>query len=174
MIKICLFIFSFALYSTVNALFFNYKTMHKIYEEQGAFNFIFQIPQILYSTLISTFINILVKTLSLTQKNILEIKNNQNSKVNKILKCLIIKFTLYFILSFIFLLFFWFYLGCFCAIYTNTQAHIFKDTAISFFISLIYPLFINLIPGLFRIPSLKVANKSKEGLYKLSQLIQLI
>ena len=173
-IKICLFIFSFALYSTVNALFFNYKTMHKIYEEQGAFNFIFQIPQILYSTLISTFINILVKTLSLTQKNILEIKNNQNSKVNEILKCLIIKFTLYFILSFIFLLFFWFYLGCFCAIYTNTQTHIFKDTAISFILSLIYPLFINLIPGLFRIPSLKSPNKSRESLYKFSLLIQLI
>ena len=151
--------------------------MHKIYEDEGTFNFIFQIPQILYSTLISTFINMIVKTLSLSQKNILEIKNakeNVSSKIKSVLKCLTIKFILYFLLSFIFLLFFWYYLGCFCAIYTNTQNHLFKDTAISFLLSLIYPLVINLIPGIFRIPSLKSVNKNKECLYKISQIIQLV
>ena len=48
-IKIILFIFSFALYFTVNALFFNDSIIHKIYEDEGNFNFIYQIPQILYS-----------------------------------------------------------------------------------------------------------------------------
>ena len=73
-IKIILFIFSFALYFTVNALFFNDSTMHKIYEDEGDFNFIYQIPQILYSTLITSFINIVVKFLSLTEKNIIDLK----------------------------------------------------------------------------------------------------
>ena len=40
-IKIILFLFSFALYFTINALFFNDKTLHKIYDDQGNFNFIY-------------------------------------------------------------------------------------------------------------------------------------
>ena len=176
-IKISLFFFSFALYYTVNALFFNYTTMHKIYEDGGTFNFIFQIPQILYSTIISTVISMIVKILSLTQKNIIELKSvNENieTKVSKLLKCLTIKFLLFFSLSFLFLLFFWYYLGCFCAIYTNTQEHLIKDTTISFMLSLVYPIFLNLLPGFFRIPSLKAVNKDKGCLYKCSQIIQLI
>ena len=151
--------------------------MHKIYEDQGSFNFIFQVPQILYSTLISSFINMIIKTLSLSQKNIIELKNhkqNLNNKKTNILKCLVIKFTLFFILSLILLLFFWFYLGCFCAVYKNTQKHLINDTIISFILSLLYPVFLNFIPGFFRIPSLRDVNKNKEGLYKFSKIIQLI
>ena len=43
-LKISLFLFSFALYITINALFFNDSTMHKIYEDEGSFNFLYQIP----------------------------------------------------------------------------------------------------------------------------------
>ena len=45
MIKITIFFFSFALYFIVNALFYSDSTMHKIYEDKGKFNFIYQIPQ---------------------------------------------------------------------------------------------------------------------------------
>ena len=55
-IKISLFLFIFSLNLTVNALFFNDSTMHKIYEDKGEYNFIYQMPQILYSTLITTII----------------------------------------------------------------------------------------------------------------------
>ena len=54
-IKIYLFFFSFGLFFTVNTLFFTDSTMHKINEDNGKFNFIYQIPQIIYSTLISSF-----------------------------------------------------------------------------------------------------------------------
>ena len=59
-IKIFLFFFSFSLDFTINAVFFNDDTMHKIYEDKGKFNFLYQIPQILYSTLISKFIDSLI------------------------------------------------------------------------------------------------------------------
>ena len=177
-IKIFLFFFSFALYLTVNALFFNYNTMSKIYKDQGEFNFIFQLPQIIYSTLISTFINMIIRTLALSQKNIVEIKRetgpNIFMKIPQLLKCLSIKFIIFFILSFVLLIFFWFYLGCFCAVYPNTQIHLITDTAISFLLTLVYPFFMNLLPGLLRIPSLKSVNKDKECLYKFSQIIHLI
>ena len=65
-----------------------------------------------------------------------------------------IKFILYFILSFIFLLFFWYYLSMFGAVYINTQFHLLKDTLVSFGLSLLYPFGLCLLPGLFRIPAL--------------------
>ena len=73
-IKLNIFVFSFGLYFTINALFFNDITMHKIYEDKGKFNFIYQIPQILYSSIISSKINMIITSLSLSEKNILSIK----------------------------------------------------------------------------------------------------
>ena len=88
-LKISLFIVSFALYLSINAFFFNDKTMHKIYEESGAFNIIQQIPQILYSSIISSIINILLKILSLSEKDILKIKEGidiekEDGEMNKV------------------------------------------------------------------------------------------
>ena len=87
-------------------------------------------------------------------------------------KCLLIKFILYFILCFLFLLFYWYYISGFCAVYKNTQVYLIKDTAISFSTSLIYPFIISLIPGLLRIPSLN--QKEYSYLYLFSKIIQLI
>ena len=176
-IKICLFLFSFVLYYTINALFFNDSTMHKIYEDQGAFNFIYHIPQILYSTIISSVINIIVKKLSLSENNILAIKNGKNienidNEKKKVLKCLTIKFILFFIICLLFIILFWYYLACFCAVYKNTQYYLIKDTLLSFCLSLLYPFGLNLLPGMLRIPSLK--RNDKQCLYKISQIVQII
>ena len=173
-IKICLFFFYFALSYAVNALFFNDATMHKIYVDHGDFNFIYQIPQILFSTIIISIINIIVTCLSLSEKNIINLKNqegNKKEKMQEVKKYLIIKFSLFFILIIIFLVLFWYYLSCFCAIYKNTQFHLIKDTLISFGISLLYPFGICLIPGVFRIHAIK---SHKEFLFKFSKFIQFI
>ena len=182
-IKISLLLFSFSLYFTVNTLFFTDSTMHKIYEDRGSFDFIYQIPQILYSTIISFITNTIVSYLSLTEKNILKIKEAKekikddiSNLVAKTKKCLMIKFILFFILNFLFLLFFWYYISCFCAVYKNTQTHLIKDTLISYSLSLLYPFGINFLPGIFRIPALnsKKKDKDKEFIYKFSKIIQLI
>ena len=60
----------------------------------------------------------------------------------------------------------------FGAIYRNTQLHLLKDTLISFGLSLIYPFFIYLLPGLFRIPALSDEKKSSKCLYKFSKVLQ--
>ena len=65
-VKIDLFFICFILFYTVNALFFNDNTMHKIYEDQGSFNIIYQLPQIIYSSLISGVLNILLNFLALS------------------------------------------------------------------------------------------------------------
>ena len=74
-IKISLLLLSFCLYFTFNGFFFSDDSMHKIYEDKGSYNILYQIPQILYSTLITSFINIILKTLSLSEKNIIDLKN---------------------------------------------------------------------------------------------------
>ena len=173
-IKICLFFFSFALYFTINALFFNDSTMHKIYEDNGHFNFIYQLPQIIYSTIISSAINTLVTFLSLSEKNILSLKNIKSEfERKKVINRLIIKFIIFFILIYILLILFWLYISCFCAVYINTQIHLIEDTLISYVLYLLYPLGLCLIPGIFRIPSLTAQKKDKVCLYKLSCILQL-
>ena len=174
-IKINLFFFTFAVNFTINALFFNDSTMHKIYEDGGQFDFIYQLPQILYSTLISSFLIILVKQLALSEKNVLRIKNSESNNISKKLisesKAINCKFIAFFIIVLILLLFFGYYVGCFCAVYKNTQIQLIADTLLSFSISLLYPLILYFIPGLFRIPSLKNSNECK---YRISKIIQLI
>ena len=81
MLKIILFLLSFTLFYTVNALFFNDSTMHQIYEDEGEFNFIYQIPQILYSTIISTVIKVIISFLSLTESNLAKIKSLKTKKL---------------------------------------------------------------------------------------------
>ena len=176
-IKISIFFFSFALYYTINALFFDESAMHKIYVNQGNFIFIYQIPQIIYSSFISTIIMSIIRYFSLSQKEILQLKNEEliqsiNKRVEETIKFLKIKFTLFFIIELLFLIFFWYYLSCFCAIYKNTQLFLTKDTLISFGFSLLYPIFICLLPGTFRILSLKDSKKNKNCLYKLSKVLQ--
>jgi len=178
-IKISLFLFSFSIYFTINALFFDDSTMHNIYVAKGEYNFIYQIPIILYSTIISALINYLIKLLSLSEKNIINLKNNEKKEnitevFLKTKKTLIIKFTLSYIFNFLFLIFFWFYISSFCAVYQNTQIYLIKDTIISFSLSLLYPFGICLIPGILRIPSLNACKKDKECVYILSKILQLI
>ncbi len=90
----------------------------------------------------------------------------------KALKCTIIKFLLFSFFNIIFLSAFWYYLGCFGAVYKNTQIHLISDTLISFGTSMIYPFGTNLLPGFFRIPALR--KKNKKCMYKISKLVQLI
>ena len=126
-IKTFLFFFCFSSDFINNALFFTDVTMHKIYSDEGAFDFIYNIPQIIYSSLISIIIDLLIKFLSLSENKVFEVKEQKrknskdlNIKIKKLHKILKIKFALFFIITFIILIFYWFYITCFCAIYKNT------------------------------------------------------
>ena len=178
-IKLCLFFFSFALYLTINTLFFDNSAMHQIYQDKGSFSFLYNLPKIFYSTMISAVINIIITYLSLTEKDITKIrvkvieeKQDLNKVVSGTETCLKIKIPLFFLFNFLFIIFFWYYLASFCAVYKNTQTHIFKNVSLSFLLSLFYPFGFSLISGFFRIPSLRKGDR--KCLYTLSMIIQLI
>ena len=151
--------------------------MHKIYIDKGTYNFIYQIPQILYSTLISGVINALIKYLSLSENDIIAFKqekDNIKNKYKELIKTLKMKFILFFIITFMLLMVFWYYITCFCGVYSNTQIHLIKDTVTSFCLSLVYPFGIYLIPAMFRKCALNSKKKKRECIYKTSLIIQMI
>ena len=54
--------------------------MHQIYEDEGDYNFIYQLPQIIYSSLISVIINGITSFLALSEDKIIELKKDKNLK----------------------------------------------------------------------------------------------
>ena len=78
-IKIFLFFFFFILNLTVNALYFNNFIIHKIYIDEGKYNIIYQIPQILYFSVISG-ISMHLLNIYLYHKIILGISIRQKEK----------------------------------------------------------------------------------------------
>ena len=99
-------------------------------------------------------------------------KGNILKTSTRLKRYLKIKFVIFFILDFILLGCFWIYLSCFSAVYNNTQIHLINDTLISFAISLITPFVLYLLPGIFRIPSLK--NGNRRILYVINNILQFI
>ena len=152
--------------------------MHKIYENKGAFDFVYQLPKILYSSLVSIVLNSILNLLALSNGGIIKFKENRTKKNLDTRKAdleqkLRIKFIMHFIISFIMLVCFWYYISMFGVIYKNTQLHLLKDTLINFGLSLIYPFAVYLVPGIFRIPSLSNPKKNRKLLYNFSKFIQL-
>ena len=178
-LKISLFLISVSLYFTINGFFFSDETMHKVYQNNGDYDLIYKIPQILYSTIVSTIINMILKTLSLSEKSLLEIKEEKDKNIaiqksKKTKNLLKNKFMIFFILSILLMGFFWYFISCFCAVFINTQIILIKDTIFSFSLSMVYPFALSLFPGFFRIPSLRAKNRNKKCLYNLSKIIAFI
>ena len=92
----------------------------------------------------TVFIKLLVDFLVLTEKQVLRIKNEEteekaNDEKKRLMKITIIKLFIFFSINIILLIFFWFYLTCFNAVYPNTQIFL-----------VIIPLIYNLIPAFIR------------------------
>jgi len=178
-IKKFIFFLSFALHYTANALFFDDTNMHQIYEDEGKYNFPYQLPKILISAAGSTVIlRIILHILVLTDKNVLQVKNqpSYNLAINmkyKVLKCMKIKFAIFFVLNFIIIILFGYYLTCFSAVYKNTQVYLIENTAISFCFSLFYPFVINFFPSTFRSCSIDKKKRNKNCFYNFSKIIQI-
>jgi hypothetical protein len=79
-VKLSLFLISYSLYFTLNGFFFGDKTMNKINQDHGKYNFITQVSIIIYSSIISSIISHILKLFSLTEKKILDLKKISSSK----------------------------------------------------------------------------------------------
>ena len=171
--KLSLFIMSFGLNITINTLFFTDDSIHKLYENYGKYNFLYNLPKTLYSVVLTSFITFWFELLSLSQDVMSKFKEKEYIKdiiceKKKRIKYLRTKNIIYFFILLILLLFFWYYLSCFCAVYYNTQIALMKDILISFANGFIYPFILTFIPTIIRIPSLR---KKNSCLYRFSRII---
>ena len=161
----------------MNVFFFSDDSMHKIYLNYGKYDFVQQIPKIIYSTAISQLLEVFLCFLSLTDKYFYEIKslkkdNHIKEQIFPIFRCVEIKLIIFFIFTCILFAFYWYFVSAFCAVYQNTQFIFIKDSASSFLTGLLYPFVLYLIPSVLRILSLNDAKKKRfKFLYKLSDII---
>ena len=176
-IKTCIFSLSFSIYYAINFVFFDDNIMHKIYELGGKYDVFFFLPKIAIAFGASYYITIIIKIIFLSERNIVNIRSQMMPSSayaiwDKEKKNMIIKYSIFFILSIIFLAFFWMLLSSFGAVFQNTQIFIFKNTLISFSLSLFYPFFNNIFPCMFRMCALKSSQKNNGCIYSLSKLLQ--
>ena len=173
-VKLSRFIFLLATDMCMNVFFFSDASMHKIYLNYGKYDFIQQIPQIIYSTVVSQMIEVFLCFLSLTDKHMYEIKNLEPDKTNNkvvtgIFNTMRRKLFFYFFITFIFFLGYWYIVAVFCAVYENTQIAFIKDSFMSSLLGILYPFVLYGFPAAFRGCALKCKNNN--CLFKFSEII---
>ena len=169
-IKLSRFFFLVCTSKAMNVIFFFDSSMHKIYLDYGKYNFIQQLPQILYSSLVSLIIEIIIGILSYTDINIYQVRQIKQATLDKIqiiMKKIKIKLIVFFIITFLLFLFYWYFISAFCAVYNNTQIIYIKDFISSFCIGLLYPFIIQLVFALIRIFTLREKTKVRSLIYKI-------
>ena len=161
----------------LNSFFFSDDSMHKLFLTYGKYDFIQQIPQIIYSIIISQIIEIFICYLSLTDKYIYLLKKilikGNIKNIKYIIRCIRIKLIIYFIFIFIFFIIYWYIISVFCGVYRNTQIAFIKDSSISFLASLVYPFVLYFVSACLRIWALRSSKKGCKCLYKFSFAVPL-
>ena len=180
-IKFMRFIFLVCTDLAMNVIFFTDDSMHKVYLNYGKYDFFQQIPQAIYSLIVSQIIEVFICFLSLTDKHYYQIKDLKVNKSEKednkyeifrVIKCIKLKLLGFFVFTFVFFGFYWYLVTSFCAVYKNTQNIFIKDFLVSFITGLIYPFVLYLFPSILRIISLRSFKNVNLGfVYKLSDII---
>ena len=115
----------------------------------------------------------------MTDTHVYEIKalpNDKSSgeKIMNILDLIKRKLVAFFVVTFLFFLFYWYFISAFCAVYQNTQKIFLRDSLISFLTALLDPFIIYGFTTILRAISLCGCCRKKPGcgcIYKLSDII---
>ena len=176
-IKFSRFIFLVCTDMAMNVFFFTDDSMHKVYKNYGKYDFVQQIPQIIYSSAVSQALEIILCFLSLTDKNVYQLKEKKNIRNKKhlifrILKNIKIKLFGFYVFTFILFASHWYLVSSFCAVYQNTQITFIKDSISSFLLGLLYPFALYIFPALLRVLSLKDRKKKRcRVIFVISEII---
>ncbi len=166
-IKIILFIFNIAMYFCWNTLFFSDNSISYIHSQSGSYNYIYFLPKSIVSSILSGLINTIFKLLALN--NSIKLKSSYH-KYKKNLLVTQIKLGFFFLFQFFFLLFFWYFTSSFCAVYINSQKHLFKSCLLSLLFSMIFPFFFVIMITILRLVGIRKKNKI---LYNISKFLSI-
>ena len=176
-IKVGIFILSFAMNYVINFMLEYKNIAHNIYMK-GKYDIIDYIIYIIISFIITHIITILLRLIFLSEGNIAEIRKQKTpflikSTTSEAKQKIKIKYILFFIICFLFFGIFWLVMSSFGAVYQNTQFSIFENALIGYGMCLIYPFFISLFPCIFRMSSINSKEK-KECMYSFSLFLQIL
>ena len=171
--KIVLFILFISFYLAFTALFFNDSIMRAIYIYKGNTNAAVHIPNIILSSLCCLIMSLIVRFVSLNERDIAKIiqspRDERRKLATNLSKVAKIKlFVLYAVSGFLIGLC-WYYVAAFCAVFKNSQGHYFVNVLVAFIICNLWPCVTSLIPAYLRKKALD--NGASETLYKVSQII---
>ena len=137
-IKFSFFTSTFQISFFLNALFYTDEYISNAYHNQGILDFFTGLPKAVYSFIATLITTNLLKMLSNSKNELLQIIRNQKKIKNYIiiinnkLKKLSCKLTVYFTLIFIFSFLFLYYVSSFCAVYIHSQKYWFIGCLESF------------------------------------------
>ena len=151
------------------ALFFNDNIMRALYIYKGNTNAAVHIPNILLSSICSFIAGIIVRFVSLGERNISNILIEGDKKRDKnTLLCAKIKMIVFYALSGSLLILCWYYVATFCAVFKNSQKNYLINTLLSFLLCNLWPVLTTFIPTFLR---RKAIEKESAKLYTVSQFI---
>ena len=161
----------------LNVFFFSDESMHNIYKNEGKYIFIEQLFQTIISALVSQLLQTLLDILSLSDVHYYQIKKLNKNEIHKekilsILFHIKLKSIIFYIITFLSFLFYWYLITSFCAVYSNTQRIFITNSLTSFFLGLIEPFIVYFIPAGLRLLSLMAKEKNNlKIIYLLSNII---
>ena len=176
-IKFGLLLMLFPINLTFNIFFFTNNNIKSFYLKKiQSISTAWEIwgPSILASCF-ATILLIFLKFLCLTHQSFMNLRkikdiNKGREKSIWVFKCIKFRIFLYYLFSYIFLILFGYYVGCFCSVFKNTQINIIKSMFASWVLSLVYPFIIYFIAAIFRILALRCKCKCFYSIAKLLQL----
>ena len=166
-VKLAKFMLIFANLMAMNAFLFSDKAFHKLFLSGVHYYFSYHALQILLAVIITLFFEVFLCFFTWTDKYVYEIKSfpqgeNNGERIFSILKCVRIKLFIFYIITCLMLLFYWYFVSAFCVVYPNTQKIYLVYCLISFAIYSIIPFIVYAITTIFRVIALK-DNKMKKS-----------
>ena len=177
-LKFMFLIFIVGIEGLFNAFLFGNKYLNNIYDNNGKFDYIYNIPKSILSVIITYIIDAFIFQLITSKHKLQEIIENPNIKFyqnefDSTIKCLKIKIIIFFIFDFSITCLSWYYCCVFCALYPSTSKYWLISLSISIAIHLIFPIFLCFIPATLKYCSLKKKNKNIYNLNKCLEIIYL-
>ena len=179
-VKVYFLCLAFGISLGVNTFFFTDKVIHELYEKKGVVtytdNIISNLGSIILSIIIASIIKSIMLYLSLTDTDVIDIKDtrtiSREEKINRALIKVTSKTTLFFITNFMILTILWIYVGSFGVVFNNSQMFLIVNGIVTFCGVLLLPFLYCLLTAALRMKALN--EKNKESLYKFSQFLELI
>ena len=175
-IKIAMLYLSIAMSFCFNAIFYTEDLQTKNYESNGKLSFLSTLPKVLISCVGSVIISTILTLISSYHSKLEKLKKDKSiSNIGHtmlsfltITKC---KLIIYFIVIFILMIFFWYFVTAFCAVYPKYQTLWLIDSLKSLCLSMVFPFFFAMVIVLFRYIGLK---KKKSCCYCFSKVINIV